>query len=85
MRTESPVPTYIYVIGLGSQITVPSTQKFLATLANDPQGIYGNPYYSTQTSGYFYPVTDCPSSTCTQSLTNAFEDIARRVLLRLTQ
>lgn len=85
MRTESPVPTYIYVIGLGSQITVPSTQKFLATLANDPQGIYGNPYFSTQTSGYFYPVTDCPSSTCTQSLTNAFEDIARRVLLRLTQ
>ena len=42
MRQETPVPTWIFAIGLGSAMTT-STEKFLATLANDefrPVGKY---------------------------------------------
>lgn len=85
MRSETPVPTYIYVIGLGNAINVASTQTFLATLANDPQGLYGNPYNQNQPDGLFLPVVNCPSSTCTADLNQAFQKIASKILLRLSE
>jgi Flp pilus assembly protein TadG len=93
MKSETPVPTYIYVIGLGTSINTASTEKFLATLANDkessasgvPGSLYGNPYNASQPDGLFLPVTDCPSVTCTSSLNRAFQTIATKILLRLSQ
>jgi hypothetical protein len=93
MKSETPVPTYIYVIGLGNSINTASTEKFLATLANDkeanasgvPGSLYGNPYNLNQPDGLFLPVTDCPSATCTSSLNRAFQTIATKILLRLSQ
>lgn len=93
MKNETPVPTYIYVIGLGQLINDASTQQFLATLANDkeatpgglPGSLYGNPYNASQPDGLFLPVTDCPSATCTSSLNRAFQTIATKILLRLSQ
>ena len=85
MRSETPVATYIYVIGLGNSINTASTEKFLATVANDPTGVYGNPYDSTKPDGLFLPVVNCPSSTCTASLNQAFQTIAAKILLRLSQ
>jgi Flp pilus assembly protein TadG len=81
MRTESPIPTYIYTIGLGNLVS-PSTQAFLAQLANDPS--YST-YISGQPAGLFQYVPDCPSSACTAELNTVFQTIAARVLLRLTQ
>lgn len=86
MRAESPVPTYIYTIGLGSSVST-ATQAFLAQLANDP-GSQWTSYYtfnSTQPRGEFFYVQNCPSTQCTADLTNVFDTIAARVLLRLTQ
>jgi len=57
MRSESPVPTYIYTIGLGNSVS---------------------------TTTFFY-VQNCPSTQCTADLTQVFETIAARVILRLTQ
>ena len=85
MRSETPVPTYIYVIGLGNSINTASTETFLATLANDPTGVYGNPFDSSKPDGLFLPVVNCPSSTCTASLNQAFQTIAAKILLRLSQ
>lgn len=96
MRAESPVPTYIYVIGLGSTITGDAcTEAFLATLANDPGAAKYKPgapctqtqgvYDSTKPPGLFYPVGNCPSAQCTQDLTTAFQAIAAMVLTRLSQ
>ena len=76
MRTESPVPTYIYTIGLGSAVS-PSTQAFLAQLANDPN--YPT-YISTQPAGEFFYISNCPSSSCTQELLAAFQIIAAKLL-----
>jgi len=81
MRTESPTPTAIYTIGLGSSVS-PATQAFLAQLANDPA--YPATYISGQAAGEFFYVPDCPSQTCTTSLNTVFETIAASVLLRLT-
>ncbi len=81
MRSESPVPTYIYVIGLGTAITgSPGTEAFLATLANDPTGAYGGTYNPNQVAGRLYVVPNCPSPTCTAALTAAFQEIASRLL-----
>jgi Flp pilus assembly protein TadG len=85
MRSETPVATYIYVIGLGSFINTASTEQFLATLANDPTGQWGNPLNSAQPEGLFLPVVNCPSSTCTSSLNQAFQTIASKILLRLSE
>ena len=85
MRNETPVATYIYVIGLGNSINTASTEQFLATLANDPTGQWGNPYNSAQPDGLFLPVVNCPSSTCTASLNQAFQTIASKILLRLSE
>jgi hypothetical protein len=69
MRTESPVPTYIYMIGLGNGVSR-STQAFLAQLANDPT--YPT-YIPSQPAGAFFYIPDCPSSTCTAELKAAFQ------------
>ena len=82
LRTESPIPTYIYVIGLGSGVT-PTTQAFLAQLANDPN--WPATYNSNQPAGLFLYVPNCPSATCSTDLTLAFQTIASKILLRLTQ
>jgi hypothetical protein len=89
MRSESPVPTLVFVIGLGSAVSgsVP-TEAFLSTLANDPTGpskYAGAVYNSSLPAGLFLVVPDCPSSACTQELTTAFQTIASKILLRLTQ
>ncbi len=51
LRTESPVPTYIFTIGLGTGVTT-TTQAFLAQLANDPN--YPATYIKGQPSGLFF-------------------------------
>jgi len=80
MRTEA-IPTYIFTIGL-SQSVSPSTQAFLAQLANDPN--YST-YIVGQPQGEFFWIPNCPGSTCTADLNAAFNAIAAKVLLRLTQ
>ena len=76
MRSETPVPTYIYVIGLGRFIDTASTEQFLATLANDGGygGQWGNPLNSAQPEGLFLPVTDCPSATLYRELQPGIPD-----------
>jgi hypothetical protein len=94
IRPESPVPTYIYVIGLGSDITGDGcTEALLATMANDPiatsYACASNPgvYNSSQVPGALLFAPDCPSNQakCNQELTTAFQIIAAKILLRLTQ
>ena len=87
MRSETPVPTYIYVIGLGDAVTSSScTEAFLATVANDPAAPnYSCPsapgiYNPSQPSGLFLPVASCPGSECSQELQQVFEVIASRIL-----
>lgn len=81
MRTETPIPTFIFTIGVGSGITS-STQAFLAQLANDPS--YST-YISGQPAGLFFYIPNCPSTTCTTAVQKAFQTIAAKVMLRLTQ
>jgi len=76
MRSESPVPTYIYTIGLGSNLPT-GAQTFLEELANDPSSPTHN---SNQPTGQYFPIPNCPSSQCTQELIMAFEVIAARLL-----
>ncbi len=80
MRAENP-GTYIYTIGLGSGVNT-ATQNFLKQLANDPTG---PSYNASLPQGQFYYVPDCPSTTCTTELELAFQTIASKILLRLTQ
>ena len=81
LRTESPIPTYIYSIGLGSGVSL-TTQAFLAELANDPN--YAT-YQTTQPDGLFFYIPTCsPPSTCANQLNKIFQTIAARILLRLT-
>jgi Flp pilus assembly protein TadG len=81
MRTETPIPTFIFTIGVGSGISS-STQAFLGQLANDPS--YST-YISGQPSGLFFYIPNCPSTTCTTAVQKAFQTIAAKVMLRLTQ
>jgi Flp pilus assembly protein TadG len=94
LRSESPVYTYIYVIGLGQDITGDGcTEALLATMANDPAwknyscASYPATHDDTQPLGALLFAPDCPSSQqlCTNELTNAFRIIAAKILLRLTQ
>ena len=78
MRAETPHPTVIYSIGLGTDINI----DFLKQLANTSDS---STYDSTQPSGKAYAVTSCPSGSCTSDLQNAFDDIANDLLLRLTK
>ena len=95
MRAET-VPTYIFTIGLSTAVSNdPCTQAFLATLANDPgaanytggsncdsgPGVYN----SSLPAGLFVIVPDCPGATCTAELEAAFQLIASKVLLRISQ
>ena len=82
MRTESPTPVFIFTIGLGSGVSS-STQAFLAQLANDPS--YTSTYIPGQPAGLFFYIPNCPSSTCTVAVQKAFQTIAAKVMLRLTQ
>lgn len=79
MRTESPVPTYIYTIGLGTSVSL-GTQAFLAQLANDPR--YPT-YIPSQPAGELFYIPDCPSPTCTAELNAAFQAIASKLLHRI--
>ncbi len=82
LRTETPIPTYIYVIGLGSGVSV-TTRTFLGQIANDPA--FPATYAPNQPAGLFLYVPNCPSATCTADLNTAFQTIAAKILLRLTQ
>jgi|HubBroStandDraft_1064217.scaffolds.fasta_scaffold78841_2 Flp pilus assembly protein TadG len=81
MRTESPIPTFVFTIGVGSGLTS-STQAFLAQLANDPS--YST-YITGQPAGLFFYIPNCPSTACTTDVQQAFQTIAAKVMLRLTQ
>ncbi len=81
LRTDAPIPVYIYTIGLGPSVSL-ATQAFLAQLANDPA--YPT-YIKGQSQGQFFYIPNCPSSVCTAELNNAFATIATKILLRLTQ
>jgi len=84
MRTETS-PTYIFTIGLGDNNSggmSQATQNFLAQLANDPN--YST-YIKGQPAGLFQYIPTCPGATCTADLNIAFQTIAAKVLLRLTQ
>jgi Flp pilus assembly protein TadG len=84
LRTESPVPTYIFTIGLGTGVTT-TTQAFLAQLANDPN--YPATYIKGQPAGLFFYIPSCTGSAltaCKSQLNTAFQTIAAKVLLRLT-
>jgi Flp pilus assembly protein TadG len=77
MRAENP-GVYIYSIGLGSS---PST-TFLQQIANDP----ASPTYDpTKPIGMAVFAPDCPSTQCTTELTQVFQTIAAKILLRLIQ
>ena len=76
MRSENPIPTYIYTIGLGSSLSS-AAQTFLKELANDPTAPTHN---SNQPSGQFFYISSCPSSQCTAELEQAFYTIAARLL-----
>jgi Flp pilus assembly protein TadG len=82
LQTETPIATYIYVIGLGSGVSL-STQAFLGQIANDPA--YPATYNPSQPAGLFLYVPNCPSATCTADVNTAFQTIAAKILLRLTQ
>jgi Flp pilus assembly protein TadG len=83
MRTETnPVPNYIFSIGLGNGVSL-TTQAFLAQLANDPA--YPATFIKSQPAGEFFYIQNCPSSTCTADVNAAFQAIAAKILLRLTQ
>ena len=84
LRTESPVPTFIFTIGLGTGVTT-TTQAFLAQLANDPT--YPATYIKGQSAGLFFYIPSCSGSAlmaCKSQLNTAFQTIAAKVLLRLT-
>jgi hypothetical protein len=82
MRTES-VPTYIFTIGLGTDTTA---DDLLKQLANDPTSLS---YIKSQPAGQFFYISTCTGSVnlanCKTELNTAFQTIATKVLLRLTQ
>ena len=88
LRTESPNPTYVYTIGMGTGVTT-TTQNFLAQLANDPDPKYpAGTYTAGQPSGEFFYIPRCDGTyltSCKTQINTAFQTIASKVLLRLTQ
>jgi hypothetical protein len=83
LRTESPAPTYIFTILLG---TDPEATALLEQLANDPRS---PSYIPSQVQGEFFAISSCTGSVnlanCKTELNTAFQTIATKVLLRLTQ
>jgi hypothetical protein len=76
-----PVPTAIYAIGLGTDVNM----SFLQELANDS---HSDTFNSSQPTGLALQVASCTgasSTTCTTDLTNAFNMIAKAILLRLSK
>ncbi len=91
MRQET-IPTYVYTIGLGNDVSGDTcTEAFLSSVANDPNGSQYScaaapaQYNSALPAGEFFVIPGCPGATCTQELQIAFQTIAARVTLRLTQ
>ncbi len=91
MRQET-IPTYVYTIGLGNDVAGDAcVEAFLSSVANDPGGSqYSCPsapaqYSSSLPEGEFFPVGSCPGASCTADLNAAFQTIASKVALRLTQ
>ena len=83
LRTESPVPTYIFTILLGTDA---EATDLLEQLANDPRSLS---YIPSQVQGEFFAISSCTGSVnlanCKTELNTAFETIATKVRLRLTQ
>ena len=77
LRTENPIPTFIYTLGLGNSVSL-TTQALLGQLANDPA--YPATYINSQPAGEFFYIPDCPSSACTAELNLAFQTIASKLL-----
>jgi Flp pilus assembly protein TadG len=85
LRTDAPVPTYVYTIGLSNGVTA-GGKALLATIANDPDTTtWGGTFITGQPAGKFFYIPNCPGTDCTAQLRTAFQTIAAKVLLRLTQ
>lgn len=67
----------IYTIGLGNKINT----AYLEDLAN----IKGAATYDSSEPQGDYEYADCPSANCQQDLTNVFQIIAAKILLRLSK
>jgi Flp pilus assembly protein TadG len=78
MRAENP-GIFVFTIGLGTDT---STQTFLKQVANDP----ASPTYNANLpQGEFFAIGDCTKVNCTAQMETAFQIIAAKVLLRLTE
>jgi Flp pilus assembly protein TadG len=77
LRLQTP-PTFVYSVGVGNLIN----QDFLYQVANDPNS---STYNNALPTGVTYFVPDCPSATCASEMDAAFQSLASRILLRLTQ
>jgi Flp pilus assembly protein TadG len=85
LRTDAPVPTYVYTIGLSNGVTA-GGKALLATIANDPDTTtWGGTFITDQPAGKFFYIPLCPGPDCTTQLRTAFQTIAAKILLRLTQ
>ncbi len=80
MRAETP-GIYIFTIGLGTDVDTP-TQTFLKEMANDPSS---PTFDASLPQGQFFYIQDCSTNDCTTQMKTAFQIIASKILLRLTQ
>jgi Flp pilus assembly protein TadG len=73
----------VYSVGLGDKIS----QPFLQQMANDPSGtsFEGFSYNANTPQGLAVFAVDCPGSSCSSELNQAFQTIATDILLKLTQ
>jgi Flp pilus assembly protein TadG len=82
MWRETPTATFIYTIGLGTAVNA----DFLENLANDEKGSAFNPSLPI---GLYVAAPGCnpggSTTLCTQQVNQAFQAIAAKILLRLTQ
>lgn len=78
MQAETP-GVIIFTIGLGTDT---STQAFLKQVANDPSS---PSYNASLPQGEFFYIGDCSKVDCTAEMETAFQQIAAKVLLRLTE
>jgi hypothetical protein len=84
IRAESPVPTYIFVVGVGTTVSgSETTEAYLATMANDPNGPSEYPgavYNSSLPAGSFLIIPNCPGAVCTAELEMLSQIIASKLL-----
>ena len=73
----------VYSVGLGNKIS----QPFLQQMANDPTGtsFEGFSYNSGLPQGLAEFAVDCPGSSCSSELNQAFQTVATDILLKITQ